>query len=151
MWGNDLSKTASKKDENKLIDLLQKQFARANGEGVGGAAADAFNEYLEYFEAKSFSVDGGRAMDSAFMLIFGLPFLGAGLLVIIFAHKKYQEAKKEGIKTYRINGEPRLYILCGYRRALPALRSAIKGFIRKSIIDAKKCLHFLKPYDIVDA
>ena len=113
MWGNDLSKTASKKDENKLIDLLQKQFARANGEGVGGAAADAFNEYLEYFEAKSFSVDGGRVMNSAFMLIFGLPFLGAGLLVVIFAHKRYQKAKKEGVKTYRINGTPEI-LTCDY-------------------------------------
>ena len=113
MWGNDLSKTASKKDENKLIDLLQKQFARANGEGVGGAAADAFNEYLEYFEVKRFSVDGGRVMNSAFMLIFGLPFLGAGLLVIIFAHKRYQEAKKEGVKTYRINGTPEI-LTCDY-------------------------------------
>lgn len=52
-------------------------------------------------------------MNSAFMLIFGLPFLGAGLLVIIFAHKRYQEAKKEGVKTYRINGTPEI-LTCDY-------------------------------------
>lgn len=80
---------------------------------MGGAAADAFNEYLEYFEAKSFSVDGGRVMDSAFMLLFGLPFLSVGSLIIIFVCKKYQETKKEGVKTYRINGTPEI-LTCDY-------------------------------------
>lgn len=113
MWGDNLTKTASKKDENKLIDLLQKQFARVNGKQVGNAAADAFDEYLGYFEAKRFSVDGEKMADSAFMLIFGLPFFGVGLLFVISTHKEYKKTKNDGIKTYRINGTPEI-LKCDY-------------------------------------
>lgn len=113
MWGDDLTKTATAKDEDKLIKLLQKHFARANGKDVGMATADAFDEYLTYYENKKFSIDAENAGSAAFMIFFGIPFVGISLLMILETRKEYKKTKKEGIQTYKINGEPEI-LKCDY-------------------------------------
>ena len=113
MWGDDLGKTAKKKDEDMLIDLLQKHLARANGDNVGEAMTMVFDDYLEYFEAKSFSIDterlGGGLAELFFGALLATAFIGTAFVV----RSNYLKAEKEGIKTYKISGKPKM-LKCDY-------------------------------------
>ena len=113
MWGDDLGKTAGEKDEEKLRNLLQKELARANGTEVGSAMSRVFDDYLAYYEAKGFGVDVDRLLPAVFMCIWGLLFGGGGVTIILSARKQYQKSQEEGVKTYKINGTPKI-LYCAY-------------------------------------
>ena len=113
MWGDDLGKTAKKKDEEQLIDLLQKNLARANGTKVGDAMATTFDDYLAYYEAKGFTLDTGRLIGGFAQFAFGLIFVVSFGGMAIAVRANYIKGQKDGIKTYKINGTPKI-LKCDY-------------------------------------
>lgn len=113
MWGDDLGKTAKKKDEDQLIDLLQKNLARANGDNVGDAMATTFDDYLAYYEAKGFTVDMENLGGGFAEFFFGLIVVGAFIGTAIAVRANYLEGQKKGIRTYKIDGKPKM-LKCDY-------------------------------------
>lgn len=109
-WGH---LSANEKGETKLRTLLQKELARANGTEVGEVMAQVFDEYRAYYESKGWSVDIDRLLPAAFMCIWERLFGGGGVTMLLSARKQYQKSQQEGVKTYKINGIPKI-LYCAY-------------------------------------
>ena len=106
MWGDNLGKTAKEKDEKKLLKLLERNLAIANGKNVGSAVDTTFDEYLDYFESKTISVDTSLLFGSIGCFVWGLAFAGAGFSITRGAKQQYLDSQTQNIKTYKINGKP---------------------------------------------
>lgn len=106
MWGDDLGKTAKEKDENKLLKLLERNLAIANGKNVGDAFNTTFTEYLSYFKKKTISIDTVRIATAFFGVCWGLVFGGSGLAVLLGTRKAYLATEKDNTKVYEVKGTP---------------------------------------------
>lgn len=113
MWGDDLGKTAKKRDEDELIDLIQKHLARANGDHVGEAMALVFDDYLQYYEKKGFTVDTEDLSCGFAEFFLGALLIAAFVGSAFVVRSNYLKAEKEGIRTYKISGKPKM-LKCDY-------------------------------------
>ena len=113
MWGDDLSKTASTRDEDYLADTIQANLSRANGKNVANAIAVSFERFYEYLDKPGFRVDTDKLFLVAFLLVHGGIFFAVGTGIVKSSVKEYKKSVESGEKTYRINGEP-VVLKCAY-------------------------------------
>lgn len=106
MWGDNLGKIAKEKDEDKLLKLLERNLAIANGKNVGDAFSTTFTEYLSYFKKKTISMDTGEIVSAFFCMCWGLVFGGSGLAVLLGTRKAYLATEKDNMKVYEVKGTP---------------------------------------------
>ena len=103
MWGDDLSKTASSKDEDVFLKYLSKELTIANGENIGAAFENTFGEFLTKLKGKGFSVDSASLSTSIFLIIWGAVFAGSGFAVLYSTINTNRLMQKDGEQIYKVS------------------------------------------------
>lgn len=102
MWGDNLSKTASSRDENKFLDILSKELTRSNGENVGTALENSFGGFLKYLKSKGFRFDSEKIICGLFLILWGAGFAGGGLTLLIPTLESLRLLKRDGEQMYKV-------------------------------------------------
>lgn len=113
MWGDNLSKTASSKDEKYLAKKIQANLTKANGSEVANAIGISFDKFYGRLNEKGFRFDSGKLIISLFLLVHGGIFFAAGLLIVVSTRSDYKMSKESGEATYKIKGVPEV-MQCSY-------------------------------------
>ena len=75
--------------------------------------ATTFDDYLAYYEAKGFTVDMENLGGGFAAFFFGLIVVGAFIGTAIAVRANYLDGQKKGIRTYKIDGKPKM-LKCDY-------------------------------------
>lgn len=103
MWGDDLSKTADSRDEDKFLDILSKELTKANGENIGAAIQNTFGKFLIKLKDKGFSFNSGFLFSAIFLVLWGGAFAGCGLFLLVPTLNSRNLLQKEGEKMFKVD------------------------------------------------